>query len=146
VTKLKETFDTFIVEPTACFMKKIIVLSLLYSLGTTICSAQALDLLQKKGDSLYRIKDFKTAAITFGAAARVAPANNSGVIFRNRLSASRCWALAQLPDSAFAELNRITTINNLVYNNLMTLTTDQDLLSLHQDPRWTASIKIYLKL
>ena len=118
-------------------MKPIISLLLIIVIANS-CPGQTLDALQKKGDSLYKAKDFRNAALTFTVATKLVPANQPGTIFRYRLSASRCWALANSPDSAFAQLNRIATIKHLVYNNLIVLTTDRDLTSLHKDPRWAA--------
>lgn len=117
-------------------MKSIAIIFFAICLGN-LCIGQSLDVLQKKGDSLYKAREFRNAATTFSEAAKLVPANQSYAMFRTRLSACRSWAMANVSDSAFAELRRISNIKNLIYLNLISLSTDQDLAVLHDDLRWT---------
>ncbi len=89
------------------------------------------DILVKKADSLYNAKDFKASAFTYSAAFK---ANGWKSTSRNRYNAARSWALSNVADSAFYNLNRIASMTN--YKNYGQITTDTDLTSLHSDVRW----------
>lgn len=52
----------------------------------------------------------------------------------DRYNAACSWALAGYPDSAFFNLQRI--IDKLKYSNYDHISNDEDLKSLHADPRW----------
>lgn len=58
----------------------------------------------------------------------------------DRYNAACAWALANQPDSAFVQLNKIA--NNGGYTNYGHLTTDADLNSLHNDHRWLAIVAL----
>ena len=93
--------------------------------------------LVKKADSLYNAKDFKTSALTYSTAfAR----NGSKATAKDRYNAACSWALANNPDSAFFQLDRIATKAN--YMNYGHITTDPDLNSLHNDTRWKPLLQI----
>lgn len=101
--------------------------SLLYSYG----QINQHDLLIKKADSLYKAKDFKNSAFTYSEAFK---ANGWKSTSNNRYNAACSWALANVADSAFYNLNRIARMMN--YKNYGHITTDTDLASLHSDARW----------
>lgn len=61
---------------------------------------------------------------------------------KNIYNAACCLALSNYPDSAFFVLNNIATVLN--YSNYKHITTDQDLISLHNDKRWKALLEIIL--
>lgn len=88
------------------------------------------DLVQK-ADSFYTAKDYKNAANTYSEAFK--SFGWKGLV-GDRYDAACCWAMAGVPDSAFFQLERITTKVN--FANLGRITIDQDLNSLHTDSRW----------
>lgn len=84
-----------------------------------------------KADSLYKIKKYKEAAFAYSEAFKT---NNWKGFPEDRYNAACCWALANHPDSAFSNLNRITKGGN--FTSYFNLTNDKDLNSLHNDVRW----------
>lgn len=90
----------------------------------------------KVADSLYNVKDFKKSAASYSAAFK---ANGWKGFSNDRYNAACSWALAAVPDSAFFQLERITTRMN--YTNYGHITTDPDLNSLHNDNRWQPLLK-----
>lgn len=69
-------------------------------------------------------------------------ANGNKGIINDRYNAACSWALANQVDSAFVQLFKIAQNGN--YTNYNHLTTDPDLKSLYEDPRWeevTALVK-----
>ncbi len=89
------------------------------------------DRLIKQADSLYKANDFKNSAFTYSEAFK---ANGWKSTSANRYNAACSWALANVADSAFFNLNRIASMMN--YKNYGHITTDTDLVSLHTDARW----------
>jgi hypothetical protein len=87
--------------------------------------------LSKKADSLYQIKDFKSSGLIYSKA--FASLNGKGRV-KDRFSASCSWALADYPDSAFFQLEKIASRG--FYYDLEKLTNEKDLISLHDKPRW----------
>jgi len=102
-------------------------------------TTQTYSLLVRKGDSLYNTKDFEKAAITYSNAFK---ANNWKATVNERYNAACSWALANNIDSAFFNLNYITSKMN--YTNYGHIKGDPDLKSLYNDKRWNlllASVK-----
>ena len=94
-------------------------------------------ILIKKADSLYQVKEYKNAALMYSLAFK---ANNWKAAWNHRYKAACSWALANYPDSAFFQLNRIATKNNFKY---YTETLDEaDFNSLHSDKRWNQLLDI----
>jgi hypothetical protein len=89
----------------------------------------------RKADSLYHIEDYKNSALMYSAAMK---ANGWKGYTGHRYSAARCWALANIPDSAIFYLNRALVGG---YNDYRTITLDPDLKSLHADERWAEIIE-----
>jgi len=85
----------------------------------------------KSADSLYNSKDFKKSADKYSEAFK---ANDWKGSSNDRYNAACSWALASIPDSAFFQLDRIATLMN--FSNYKHITTDPDLISLHNDNRW----------
>lgn len=85
----------------------------------------------KQADSLYKVKAYTKSAFTYSSAFRV---NNGMGIVTDRYNAACSWALANYPDSAFFQLNRISSKGN--YMNYNAIISDSDLNSLHNDNRW----------
>jgi hypothetical protein len=88
-----------------------------------------------KGDSLYRVKDFRNAAIAFTSATRYA---EPGEIIYARWGAASSWSLGNYPDSAFPHLNIIAGSKNLTFSNFIDIILDNDFTSLRNDSRWPA--------
>ena len=84
-----------------------------------------------QADSLYRIKEYKNSATTYSAAFQ---SNGWKGYSEDRYNAACSWALSNGIDSAFFQLERITTKSN--YSNLAHISIDPDLNSLHEDKRW----------
>ena len=87
--------------------------------------------LVKKADSLYNAKDFRSSANKYSDAFKT---NGWKGFPDDRYNAACSWALADVSDSAFFQLDRIATKSN--YTNYGHITTDPDLNSLHNDNRW----------
>jgi hypothetical protein len=87
--------------------------------------------LVKIADSLYDSNEYKKSADKYSEAFK---ANGWKGYSNDRYNAACSWALASETDSAFFQLNRIATQMN--YANYSHITTDTDLISLHNDNRW----------
>lgn len=119
-----------------------------FLLGILICSLSLYgnnkyykyDVLIQNADSLYRVKDFKNSAFVFSDAFKVPDAKIS---IDHRYNAACSWALANYPDSAFFQLNYITTSMN--YTNYGHINSDPDLISLYKDKRWKPLLETVLK-
>jgi len=92
--------------------------------------------LVKIADSLYNLKDFKKSADKYSEAFK---ANAWKGFSNDRYNAACSWAMASVPDSAFFQLNRIANLMN--YTNYEHVTTDPDLISLHNDSRWKSLLE-----
>ena len=93
--------------------------------------------LVKKADSLYSIHDYKNSANTYSQAFK---ANGWKGMPNDRYNAACSWAMANVPDSAFFNLERVASKSN--YNNYNHIIKDSDLNGLHADKRWTPLIKL----
>jgi len=120
-------------------MKKIVLI--LSYLIFTVCSFaqnsnQKYDILIRKADSLYRVKDYKNSALAFSKAFKV---RDSKIPMNHRYNAACSYALANNADSAFASLNYIATFMN--YSRYSHIKSDPDLKSLYTDRRWKPLIE-----
>lgn len=84
-----------------------------------------------KGDSLYQAKNYKASGIAYASAFKVAKDTGTA---DDRYDAASSWALANMPDSAFANLEYL--VKKLDYSNSGRLFRDMDLMSLFPDKRW----------
>jgi len=94
----------------------------------------------KKADNFYHLKNYKVSATTFTQAFKL---NKWKVPVADRYNAACAWALAEMPDSAFYQLNYIVNIN--LYTRYEQITKEHDLNGLHKDKRWKpllAAIKL----
>jgi len=92
---------------------------------------QKYEILIRKADSLYQVKDYKNSAFTFSKAFMV---NSWNATSREHYNAACSWALANVPDSAFYHLNYVATkMNYMDYGHIKG---DPDLKSLYTDERW----------
>lgn len=94
-------------------------------------STSKYDVLIRQADSLYQVKDFKKSAFAFSDAFK---APDSKIVINHRYNAACSWALANYPDSAFYNLEYISSLMN--YTNYGSVKSDPDLISLHNDKRW----------
>jgi hypothetical protein len=91
----------------------------------------------KKADSLYKAKNYKNSAFTYSEAFIE---NGGKAPINDRYNAACSWALANYPDSAFFQINRMATKGN--YTDHQRLDSDEDLVSLHNDPRWKSLLDL----
>lgn len=94
----------------------------------------------RKAFSLYSLKDYNNSALTYSEAFK---ANGWKAKSSDRYNAACSWALAEKPDSAFIQLEKIASESNyLKYERLIT---DPDLKSLHLDKRWESLLLVVRK-
>ena len=117
--------------------KKIITAGILLSINVCCAQNDEYSRLIKKADSLYTIKDYKNSAHTYSEAFKSIGWKGYP---DDRYNAACSWAMANVPDSAFFNLERIAT--KLAYNNYSHITNDKDLLELHSDKRWNPLIEL----
>lgn len=121
-------------------MKKIKIIPLFLILGHLTSgqnSSDAYSFYSKKADSLLNAKNFKEAAITYSKAFESIEWKGAQI---HRYNAACAWALAEMPDSAFYQLNNIAT--KAKYTDYVHIVIDTSLYSLHQDKRWEPLIEI----
>ena len=99
-------------------------------------SNQKYDILIRKADSLYQVKDFKNSASAFSDAFNVP---DSKITMNHRYNAACSYALANNADSAFANLIYIATF--MGYSKYSHIKSDPDLKSLYTDNRWNPLIE-----
>ncbi len=114
-------------KTTIVFLALLIYSTLLFSQTNTY----KYDILIRKADSLYQVKEFKKSAFAFSDAFK---APDSKITINHRYNAACSWSLANYPDSAFFNLNYIATLMN--YTNYGHIKSDPDLISLYNDNRW----------
>jgi tetratricopeptide (TPR) repeat protein len=85
-----------------------------------------------KGDSLYKAKEYKNAAIAYSSALVVSADNIS--LWESWMTA-RSWCMANYYDSAFYSLN-LATPKNVTFSSLGDILTDKLLNPLYNDKRW----------
>ncbi|HUS02315.1 MAG TPA: alpha/beta hydrolase [Chitinophagaceae bacterium] len=88
---------------------------------------------KKRGDSLYKVKDYKNSAIAYTSAVRFASQKVENNI---RWSAASSWSLGNYPDSAFSQLNSIANSKNLTFSFFVDIMSDDDFTLLYKDKRW----------
>lgn len=97
------------------------------------------DNLIRQADSLYQVKNYKQSALAFSDAFK---AHDAKISINHRYNAACSWSLANYPDSAFSNLNYISTFMN--YTNYGLLKSDPDLVPLHNDTRWNPLLESVL--
>lgn len=119
-------------------MKKyFLILSCFFTTQFSFAQSGEYFTLVKKADSLYNAGNYKISALTYSAAFKA----NGWTGTQNDLYNAACsWALANNSDSSFFLLNRIATKTN--YMNYGHITTDPDLIFLHDDKRWKPLLEI----
>ncbi|PZP51454.1 MAG: hypothetical protein DI598_03125, partial [Pseudopedobacter saltans] len=114
-------------------MKKISLIVLLSTFSCVSLLAQDQQEYQKKINEawkLYESKDYLKSAQTYSAAFTYMGKG----LTPDRYNAACSWSLANVKDSAFSELFKITQKGT--YDDVDHLTTDTDLSALHSDKRW----------
>lgn len=94
------------------------------------------NILIKKADNFYRVKNYKASALTYSQAFKL----NWKPQITDRYNAACSWALAGITDSAFYQLNIIVSTDN--YANYEQISRDQDLKSLQKDKRWKEILEV----
>ena len=89
----------------------------------------------RQSDSLYRAKDYKAAAAATMAGIRADKEKDLPLRYRN---AAGAWAMAGMPDSAFAALTAISKSNRTSLPFVRGLASIKDLDGLKTDKRWPA--------
>lgn len=84
----------------------------------------------READSLYKAKSYLASGKSYFRAFR---SFGKRGFTNDRYNAACSWALANFPDSAFAELHHISRYG---FDDYQKLTSDTDLLGLHKDSRW----------
>jgi len=94
-------------------------------------------ILLKKQILFSKIKEYKHSAFMYSSAFKV---NDWKGLAHHRYKAACSWALANYPDSAFFQLNRIATKSN--FKEYTDLLNDEDFKALHNDSRWLPLLDI----
>ncbi len=110
-----------------------LILLLCSFLFTQLSFGQSADALYKKGDSLYKVKDFKNSAIAYSSAIKI-----QGYVTdeSNYWRAASRWALANVPDSSFYFLNFLSRSSNVSPGDVNGIEADKDFNSVKSDNRW----------
>jgi tetratricopeptide (TPR) repeat protein len=108
----------------------IFIFSTLCFLYSEAQSDGAYDALKRAGDSLYKNKEYKSAATAFSLASDVKPS----VDIYHR--AAFAWSLGGEPDSAFSYLNKIVSLNSLTPEQYVEIIEDRDFKPIRADSRW----------
>ncbi|MBK7384754.1 MAG: hypothetical protein IPI81_15700 [Flavobacteriales bacterium] len=120
-------------------MKQMILVLLVLLIGPYVVGQDRVrhDALIKEAWGLYEKKEFRESAASYSAAFQALGWKGSS---NDRYNAACSYALAGVPDSAFFHLDRIASLMD--YANVQHITTDVDLNTLHNDPRWPRLIGV----
>jgi hypothetical protein len=91
----------------------------------------------RQADSLFKIKEFKKAAITYSKAFET---NRGQGKVLDRYNAASSWALSNNYDSAFFQLYRIANMGG--YSHYEVISVDPNLKEMHSDKRWQPLMEI----
>jgi hypothetical protein len=111
--------------------KKIIIVGVIFGVNFFYAQNDMYSRLIKRADSLYDVQDYKNSAHTYSEAFKSTGWKGNT---NDRYNAACSWALANVPDSAFFNLERITSMFN--YSSYAHIIADTDLATLHADKRW----------
>jgi len=103
-------------------------------LSVSQISSREYEAIKKRADSLYNLKDYKNAATVYTSAIR----NGAGLVTSyNRWTAACYWMAANIPDSAYLQLEEITMSKDLDFTDMQDLFTDGECFStLYDQSRW----------
>jgi len=120
-------------------LKKILIsiftFSLAFSKGQDIPKEYYVHI--RSADSLYKIKKYKESAFMYSKAFQT---NGWKGLVDDRYKAACSWALADYPDSAFFNLDRI--ISKGLYTNYQDLQRDKDFEKLYVFEKWASLVKM----
>ena len=111
------------------------ILILFCILLTFFSVAQHANQLYRKADSLYNLKDFKSAAIAYHDGINL---QGTATGFNRYLSAASSWAMANSPDSAFYVLDILSKNDKLTQSDYKNIAGAKELEVLQSDKRWKA--------
>lgn len=117
--------------------KKVIISGILLIVNFVYAQNDEYSKLIKKADSLYTVKDYKNSATVYSQAFKI---NEWKGTSHDRYNAACSWAMANVPDSAFFNLERIVSKSN--YSNYDHIIEDGDLKGLYNDKRWNLLIEL----
>ena len=109
------------------------ILILFCILLTFFSVAQNANQLYRKADSLYNLKDFKSAAIAYHDGINL---QGTATGFNRYLSAASSWAMANSPDSAFYVLDILSKNDKLTQSDYKNIAGAKELEVLQTDKRW----------
>lgn len=114
-------------------ISKSIVLTSVFLLAIVHCLAQSNEYIEniRIADSLYKVRQFESSALHFSKAFESLGWKGS---LDHRYRASKSWAMAKIPDSAFYNLFAIS--ERLMFADIQSLHTEKDFHVLHRDSRW----------
>lgn len=92
--------------------------------------------LQKRGDSLYKIKEYKNSALAYSLAVRLANPEEETNVNNARWQTACSWSLGNYPDSAFEQLNTVANSKELTFSYFLDIISDEDFTPLYKDSRW----------
>jgi acetyl esterase/lipase len=115
-------------------MKRIQLLVSILILNAQLSYSQDAESLFKKGDSLYKIKDYKNSAIAYSAGIKIQGKQTDE---SNYWRAASRWALAKVPDSTFYFLELLSKSSNISQGDVNGIVGDKDFNSVQSDNRWT---------
>ena len=106
---------------------------LLFLLTAQFAIAQNPNQMYRKADSLYNLKDFKSAAIAYNDGIKL---QGTATGFNRYLAAASSWALANSPDSAFYILDVLSKNDKLTQSDYKNIESAKELAALQSDRRW----------
>lgn len=95
--------------------------------------AQSTDALYKKGDSLYKVKEYKNAAMAYSAGIKM---QGKEADVSNIWRASSRWSVANVPDSAFYFLTLLSKSSAVSQSDANGMEADKDFNAVRTDKRW----------
>jgi hypothetical protein len=121
------------------FLKSILIVIALLVLSNVVHAQYAKEYftLIAKADSLFKAKAYEKSGLSYSAAFR---SNGSKGSINDRYEAARAWALANIPDSAFFQLYRIS--RKAFFHDYERVLKEDDFKSLYSDKRWEQLIDL----
>lgn len=115
-------------------MRKIQFLISILVVAVQLSYSQTAESLYKKGDSLYKLKDYKNSAMAYSAGIKI---QGKATDENNYWRAASRWALAKVPDSSFYFLDLLSKSSNISQGDVNGIEGDKDFNSVKLDSRWT---------
>ena len=106
---------------------------LLFLLTAQFAIAQNPNQVYRRADSLYNLKDFKSAAIAYNDGIKL---QGTATGFNRYISAASSWTMANSPDSAFYVLDVLSKNDKLTQSDYKNIESAKELAALQSDRRW----------